>query len=193
MNPCPLRWPLISLGWFLLQPYFPSHALPFVPHPLLLLFLSYTASPLSLCSAVLLFWSFELYWQVSHGARCCVSGLSGSALWLRVLDVLVFSFSSHCVVAIQLLSVQLSVNAWTAAGQASLSFTICRTLPQLMSIESVTSSDHLILCCPLLLLPPIFASIRTFSSESALHIRSKVLELQLQHPSFQWICKVDFL
>ena len=124
--------------------------------------------------------------QPHHCPSAALSCSSGALSFIdRVLDVLVFSFSSHCVVAIQLLSVQLSVNAWTAAGQASLSFTICRTLPQLMSIESVTSSDHLILCCPLLLLPPIFASIRTFSSESALHIRSKVLELQLQHPSFQ--------
>ena len=52
-----------------------------------------------------------------------------------------------------------------------LSFTISWSLLKLMSIESVMSSNHLILCCPLLFLPSIFPSIRVFSNESALHIR----------------------
>ena len=56
-------------------------------------------------------------------------------------------------------------------GQASLSFTLSRSLLQLMSIESMIPSNHLILCHPLLLLPSIFPSIRVFSNESALHIR----------------------
>ena len=60
---------------------------------------------------------------------------------------------------------------WTAAYQASLSFTISWSLPKLMSIEPVRPSNHLILCCPLLLLPSIFPSIRIFSNEWALHIR----------------------
>ena len=60
---------------------------------------------------------------------------------------------------------------WTAACQASLSFTISQSLLKFMSIESVMPSNHLLLCCPLLLLPSIFPSIRIFSSESALHIR----------------------
>ena len=55
--------------------------------------------------------------------------------------------------------------------QASLSFTISQSLLKLMSIESVMLSNHLILCCSLLLLPSIFPSIRVFSKESALHIR----------------------
>ena len=55
--------------------------------------------------------------------------------------------------------------------QASLSFTITQSLLKLMSIELVMPSIHLILCRPLLLLPPIFPSIRVFSSVSALHIR----------------------
>ena len=58
-----------------------------------------------------------------------------------------------------------------AAHQASLSITNSRNLPKLMSIESVTPSNHLILCCPLLLLPSIFPSIRVFSIESVLCIR----------------------
>ena len=67
--------------------------------------------------------------------------------------------------------VQLFVNPWTAAHQASLSFTIAQSLLKLMSIESMMLSKHLILCRPLLLLPSIFPSIRVFSNESALHIR----------------------
>ena len=55
--------------------------------------------------------------------------------------------------------------------QPSLSITNSWSLSKLMSIESVMPSNHLILCCPLLLLPSIFASIRVFYNESALHIR----------------------
>ena len=66
---------------------------------------------------------------------------------------------------------QLFVTPWTAARQAYLSITNCRSLPKLMSIESVMPSNHLILCHSLLLPPSIFASIRVFSNESALRIR----------------------
>ena len=59
----------------------------------------------------------------------------------------------------------------TAAHQASLSFAISWSLLKIMSIESVMSSNHLILCHPLHLLPSIFPSIRVFPNESALHIR----------------------
>ena len=67
--------------------------------------------------------------------------------------------------------VQLFVTTWTAARQASLSITNSRSLPKLMSIESVMPSNHLILRRPLLLLSSIFPSIRVFSNESALRIR----------------------
>ena len=60
---------------------------------------------------------------------------------------------------------------WIAAHQASLSITNSRSPPKLMPIESVMPSSHLILCHPLLLLPPIPPSISVFSSESALHMR----------------------
>ena len=60
---------------------------------------------------------------------------------------------------------------WTAACQASLSFTISWSLLKLMSIELVIPSNHLILCCPLLPLPSVFPSIRVFSNESVLRIR----------------------
>ena len=67
--------------------------------------------------------------------------------------------------------VWLFATPWTAARQASLACSDSRNLPKLVSIESVMPSDYLILCCPLLLLPSIFPSIRVFSYESALHIR----------------------
>ena len=60
---------------------------------------------------------------------------------------------------------------WSAAHQAFLSFTISRTLLKLTSIESVMSSNHLIFCRPLLLLPSIFPSIKVFSNESVLRVR----------------------
>ena len=60
---------------------------------------------------------------------------------------------------------------WTAARQTSLSIVNSRNLLKLMCIESVMPSNHLILCCPLLLLPPIFPSIRVFSKDSAFSIR----------------------
>ena len=76
------------------------------------------------------------------------------------------------IVVVQLLSlVQLFMTPWTAARQASLSFTISQSLLKLMSIESVMPSNHLILCRPLLLLPSILPSIRVFSYESALCIK----------------------
>ena len=64
-----------------------------------------------------------------------------------------------------------SLTPWTAAHQASLSITNSQSLLKLQFIESVMPSNHLILCCPLLLLPSIFPCIRVFSNESALHIR----------------------
>ena len=67
--------------------------------------------------------------------------------------------------------VQLFETPWTAAHQASLSFTISLNLLKLMSTESVAPSNHLILCHPLLLPPSVFPSNRVFSNESALRIR----------------------
>ena len=73
------------------------------------------------------------------------------------------------LVSVQSLShVQLFGTPWTAARQASLSITSSQSLLKLMSIELVMPSNHLILCCPLLLLPSIFPNIRVFSKESVL-------------------------
>ena len=87
--------------------------------------------------------------------------------------------SSHSVVSD-------SATPWTAARQASLSINNSWSSPKPMSIESVMPSNHLILCCPLLLLPSILPSIRVFSNEfSSSHQVAKVLEFQLQHQTFQ--------
>ena len=87
--------------------------------------------------------------------------------WLVNFVLLWIQFSS-----VQLLSrVQLFATPWIAARQASLSITNSRSLPKPMPIESVMPSSHLILCRPLLLLPPIPPSIRVFSNESTLHMR----------------------
>ena len=77
-----------------------------------------------------------------------------------------------CFNSVQLLShVWIFAPSWIAACQASLSITISRSSLRLTSIESVMPSSHLILCRPLLLLPPIPPSIRVFSNESTLHMR----------------------
>ena len=78
----------------------------------------------------------------------------------------------HQSSSVQLLSrVRLFVTPWIAAHQASLSITNSRSSLRLTSIESVMPSSHLILCCPLLLLPPVPPSIRLVSNESTLLMR----------------------
>ena len=67
--------------------------------------------------------------------------------------------------------VRLFATPWTAACQASLSITNSRSPPKPMSIESVMPSNHLMLCRPLLLLPPVAPSIRVLSNESTLHMK----------------------
>ena len=75
----------------------------------------------------------------------------------------------YLYIVVQLLScVGLFMTPWTAARQASLSFTVSQSLLKFMSTELVVLSNHLIFCCPLLLLSSIFPSLRVFSNESAL-------------------------
>ena len=82
--------------------------------------------------------------------------------------------------------VRIFATPWTAARQASLSITISLRLLRLMSIEPVMPSNHLVLCCPLFLLPSIFPSIRIFSNEIGSSYQvAKILRLQLQHQSFR--------
>ena len=89
--------------------------------------------------------------------------------------------------SVQLLShVQLFVIPWTAACQASLCITNSWSLLKLMLIKSVVPFNHLILCCPLLLPPSVFPSIRVFSNESVLHINSVQLLSHVQLFVIPW-------
>ena len=90
--------------------------------------------------------------------------------YIRWYEWLFYHVRLNC--SVQSLSrVWLFASPWTAAHQASLSITNSRSPLKPMSIESVMPSNHLILCCPLLLLHSIFPNIRVFSNESVLHIR----------------------
>ena len=132
-----------------------------------------------------------------------LSSKNGISKWLvllpcRTLTSCVFHLAnlfsmSFLVVVVQSPSrVWLFATSWTAAHQASLSFIISQNLPKFMSTESIMSSNHLILCL-LLLLPSMSPIIRVifFQWVSSLHQVVKVLELQ--HQSFQWVFRVDFL
>ena len=87
--------------------------------------------------------------------------------WKQWWNQMIVQFSSVQSVS----HVQLSVTPWITTCQASLSIINSQSSLKLMSIELVMPSSHLILCCPLLLLPPIPPSIRVFSNESTLHMR----------------------
>ena len=78
---------------------------------------------------------------------------------------------------------------WITACQASRSITNSWGLLKLMAIESVRPSSHLILCRPLLLLPPVPSSIRVFQWVNPLHEVAKVLQFQPEHQPFQWITR----
>ena len=94
--------------------------------------------------------------------------------------------------SVQLLShVQFFATPWTAACQASLSITNSQSLLKLMSITLVIPSNHLILCCPLLLLPSVFPSIRVFFDESVLHIRYLSFSLSIS-PSSEYSGLISF-
>ena len=110
---------------------------------------------------------------------------------VNIYIYILFRLFSFIVVFQSLNHVWLSVTPWIAAHQASLSFTISLSLLKLASIESVMPSNHLILCHPLLL---------NFSQHQGLfqwigflYQVARVLEVQVQHQSFQWIFRVDFL
>ena len=106
---------------------------------------------------------------------CLENPRDGGAWWAAIYGVAqsrtrlkrLSSSSSSKVSSIQSLSrVRPFATRWAATNQASLSITKFRKLLKLMSIESVMPSNHLILCCPLLLLPSIFPSIRVFSNDA---------------------------
>ena len=90
-------------------------------------------------------------------------------------------------------SVWLCATPWTATCQTSLSLIISQSLPKFMSIASVMPSSRLILWSPLLLLPSFSPQHQgLFQRVGCSHQVTKILELQLQHQSFQWVFRVDF-
>ena len=92
-------------------------------------------------------------------------------VWFLIsMDDYCISYVIMFIVVQALSSVQLFATPWTAAHQASLSFTVSQSLLKFMSIETVMPSNRLVLCRPLLV-PSIFPSIRGFSSELSLHIQ----------------------
>ena len=112
-------------------------------------------------------WSFSSKKEIQYFCPRGTYVLEETRQWTHYLKHEDYQFSS-----VQSLSrVRLFVTPWIAAHQASLSITNSRSLLKLMSIESVMPSSHLMLCCPLLFLPPISPSIRVFSNESTLRMR----------------------
>ena len=105
-----------------------------------------------------------------------------------------WTLSSVQFSSVQSLScVQLFATPWTAARQASLSITNSQSLPKHMSMESVMPSSHLILCHPLLSCPQSLPASGSFPMSQLLASGGQVLEFQLQHQSFQWTPRTDFL
>ena len=88
-----------------------------------------------------------------------------------IIQILYMVYSVQFSSVQSLSHVQLSANQWIAAHRASLSITDSQSSLKLTSSESVIPSSHLILCCPLLLLPPIPPNIKVFANESTLHMR----------------------
>ena len=100
----------------------------------------------------------------------------------------------ECFVVVELPSfVQLFATPWIAARQASLSFTNSWSLLKLMTIELVMPSNHLILCCPFLLLPSIFPSSRSFPLSQFFISGGQSTGTSASAQSFWWILRVDFL
>ena len=139
------------------------------------------------CALVNIKWIFIL------NTHCYLSGLLCSCIcWAHIYKADIAIGHLHQFSSVTQLRPSL-YNPWTAACQDSLSFTNSWSLLKLMSMESVMTSNHLILCRPLLLPPSIFPSIKQglFKWVSSSHQVAKVLELQ--HQSFQWLFRTDIL
>ena len=136
-------------------------------------------------------------WIVSLTFTCWSPKVQALRRWLfrdRILTEVIKAEWGHFVVVQSPSHVQLFATPWTAARQASLSLTISWTLPKFMSSEWVMPSNHLILCCsPLPLAFNLSQHQGLFQWVSSSHQVAKVLELQLQLQSFQWMFRVYFL
>ena len=137
------------------------------------------SSSIIICFSTYFLGYFVLFWEtlrlsMNHMSGCFfIYAKNASEILIEItLNLQTTLYSMNIFSSVPLLGcVRLFVTPWTAAHQASLSITNSQSSLKLMSIESVMPSSHLILCCPLLLPPSIFPSIRVFSSESVLCIR----------------------
>ena len=120
------------------------------------------------------FSSVSSYLLLFHSSECFIVTIrllsSSISVWFHFIILILCSYFLFCC-CYWLSHIWLFLTPWTAAHQASLSFTVTWSLLKLMSIELVMPSNCLIHSCPVLFLPSIFPSIRVFSNESALHIR----------------------
>ena len=128
--------------------------------------------------------------EVTNGSRCITFELWLQRVLWKTIKTIILIFSS-----VQSLScLRLFLTPWTAACRASLSITNSQNPPKPLSIESVMLSNHLILCCPLLLLPfNLSQNQGLFKWVSSSRYVAKVLKFQLQHQSFQWTPRTDLL
>ena len=153
------------------------------PNILIRLFFCFRAFLLLNCMSSLHIWGTEFYIYSFFIHASVMDNLNCVHVLLMCL-----------ISSVQLLShVQHFVTPWTTACQASQSITNSQSPPKLMSIDSVMPSSHLILCRPLLLLPPIPPSIRVFSNESTLLIRWPKYWSFSFIVSFQWTPRIDLL
>ena len=129
------------------------------------------------------------YWTQLH-VSLLFNILGSSRQLLKTFQAASFNFKMSSV---QFSHSVMSDSMWHHGLQASLSITNYQSLLKFMSIEWMMPSKHLTLCRLLLLWPSIFRSIRSFRKLSSLHQVGKVLDIQIQHQSFQWIFRIDFL
>ena len=123
--------------------------------------------------------AWRIPWTEEPGRLQCIGSQRGRHEWVTTL-----SLSRRKIVVQSLSCIQLFLNPWIAACQAFWSFSIPRSLLKFMSIELMMPSNHLVLCCPLLLLLSIFPSIRFFSNESAhwiIFLHKSYHKCEIQH------------
>ena len=139
--------------------------------------------------------SFLLHWR-ARSSLLVPFGKPVKSLGMYIINILIKRWKQMDTDSVQFSHsvISDSLQPHLISGhQASLSITNTQSLLKLMSIKSVISSNHLILCRPLLLLPSLSQPQRLFQWVSSSYQVAKVLEPQFQHQSFQWIFRADFL